>query len=211
MIKVCLADNQPVVQYAIKTFFKSSSEINIANVVDNFNALHEVLKKKKKNVDILIIDLELDGLSSINLIKSLLNNFPNTKVIIYTNLSEQIYAPNALKAGISAYIHKNANLDTLLGAISKVNQGEIVFSESVKKNLTLISKRNRTDRLYRKLSTREIEVLRYLSNGKKNKEIAKILDLNEKTISTYKLRLLTKLHVTNLVDLVNKAEKLEIV
>ena len=54
-------------------------------------------------------------------------------------------------------------------------------------------------------------MLRYLSDGKKNNEISKILGLNEKTISTYKLRLLQKLNVTNLVDLVNKAKTLEIV
>ena len=74
-----------------------------------------------------------------------------------------------------------------------------------------IAKQNKSERLYRKLSNREIEVLRYLSDGKKNNEISKILNLNEKTISTYKLRLLTKLNVTNLVDLVNKAKTLEIV
>ena len=77
--------------------------------------------------------------------------------------------------------------------------------------ISLLNKGKKSERLYRKLSSREIEVLRYLSEGKKNKEIAKLLDLNEKTISTYKLRLLTKLHVTNLVDLVNKAKTLDIV
>lgn len=209
MLRVCLADNQPAVQYGVKTFFKGHSDISIVNVVDNFNTLQDILKKK--SIDILVLDLELEGLSSINLVKSLLKEFPNTKIVIYTNLSEQIYAPNALKAGISAYIHKNSSLEILSDAIIKVSQDEIVFSEAIKRNLTLISKRNKTDRLYRKLSTREIEVLRYLSEGKKNKEIAIILNLNEKTISTYKLRLLTKLHVTNLVDLVNKAKKLEIV
>ena len=69
--------------------------------------------------------------------------------------------------------------------------------------MALIAKQNKSERLYRKLSNREIEVLRFLSDGKKNNEISKILSLNEKTISTYKLRLLTKLNVTNLVDLVN--------
>ncbi len=77
--------------------------------------------------------------------------------------------------------------------------------------MALISKQAKSERLYRKLSSREIEVLRYLSNGKKNKEVAEALNLNEKTISTYKLRLLAKLNVTNLVDLVNKAKTLEIV
>ena len=84
-------------------------------------------------------------------------------------------------------------------------------NDEIKKNLALIAKQNKSERLYRKLSNREIEVLRFLSDGKKNNEIAKILALNEKTISTYKLRLLTKLNVTNLVDLVNKAKTLEIV
>ena len=96
-------------------------------------------------------------------------------------------------------------------AIIKVNQGKIIIDETVKKNLALIAKQNKSERLYRKLSNREVEVLRYLSDGKKNNEISKILGLNEKTISTYKLRLLQKLNVTNLVDLVNKAKTLEIV
>ena len=86
-----------------------------------------------------------------------------------------------------------------------------VGCESRASSLQALAKQNKSERLYRKLSNREIEVLRYLSSGKKNNEISSILGLNEKTISTYKLRLLTKLNVTNLVDLVNKAKTLEIV
>lgn len=209
MIKVCLADNHPIVHYGIKSYFKDSSEVSIVGHAENFQTLEEILSKK--SVDIVILDLDLEGLSSINLVKSMVKEHAATKLVIYTNLSEQMYAPNALKAGVSAYVHKTAKLETLASAISKVNNGNVVFSDVVKKNLALIGKRNKSERLYRKLSTREIEVLRYLSDGKKNKEIAKILDLNEKTVSTYKLRLLTKLNVTNLVDLVNKAKTLEIV
>lgn len=209
MIKVCLADNHPIVHYGIKSFFKDSSEVSIVGHAENFQTLEEILSKKA--VDIVILDLDLEGLSSINLVKSMVKEHAATKLVIYTNLSEQMYAPNALKAGVSAYVHKTAKLETLASALSKVNNGNVVFSDVVKKNLALIGKRNKSERLYRKLSTREIEVLRYLSDGKKNKEIAKILDLNEKTVSTYKLRLLTKLNVTNLVDLVNKAKTLEIV
>ena len=204
MIKVCLADNHPIVHYGIKSYFKESSEVSIVGHAENFQALEDILSKKA--VDIVILDLDLEGLSSINLVKSMVKEYPATKLVIYTNLSEQMYAPNALKAGVAAYIHKTSKLETVASALTKVNNGSVVFSETVKKNLALIGKRNKSERLYRKLSTREIEVLR-----KKNKEIAKILDLNEKTVSTYKLRLLTKLNVTNLVDLVNKAKTLEIV
>ena len=209
MINVCIADNFPVVHFGIKSYFKDHSDISIVSNIGNFSMIQDALKTKK--IDVLVLDLELNGLSSIFDVKAILKNNPNTKVIVFSGLSEQIYAPNAIKSGVSAYVHKSEKLETLGNVIIKVSRGDIVLSDSVKKNLALIGRQNKSERLYRKLSNREIEVLRYLSDGKKNNEISKILHLNEKTISTYKLRLLTKLNVTNLVDLVNKAKKLEIV
>jgi DNA-binding NarL/FixJ family response regulator len=209
MIKVCLADNHPVVHFGVKSYFKDHAEISIVGHVGNYNMIIDMLKIKP--IDVLLVDLELEGLSSLNQIKYLLKEFPNTKIIIFSNLSETIYAPNTLKAGVSAYVHKTSKLENLGNIIVKVNNGAVIFSDAIKRSLALIAKQNKNERLYRKLSNREIEVLRYLSDGKKNNEIAKILGLNEKTISTYKLRLLTKLNVTNLVDLVNKAKTLEIV
>ena len=209
MIKVCLADNHPVVHFGVKSYFKDHEEISIIANVGNFIMVRDILLTK--DVDVLILDLELEGLSSIFEVKSILKNFPKTKIVIFSDLSEQIYAPNAIKAGVSGFISKKEKLETLGQAIIKVNQGKIILNETVKKNLALIAKQNKSERLYRKLSNREVEVLRYLSDGKKNNEISKILSLNEKTISTYKLRLLQKLNVTNLVDLVNKAKTLEIV
>ncbi|WP_296684449.1 response regulator transcription factor [Flavobacterium sp.] len=209
MIKVCVADNYPVVHFGVKSYFKDHSDISIVANIGNFSMLNEILQTKE--IDVLLLDLELEGLTSIFEVKSILKEFPKTKVIIYSNLSEQIYAPNAIKAGASGFVHKTEKLGTLAEAIIKVQQGKIIMNETVKKNLALIAKQSKSERLYRKLSNREVEVLRYLSDGKKNHEIADILKLNEKTISTYKLRLLTKLNVTNLVDLVNKAKTLEIV
>lgn len=209
MIKVCLADSHPVVHYGVKSYFKDHDTISIAANVGSFLMIRDILLTKE--VDILILDLEMEGLSSIFEVKSILKNFPKTKIIIFSDLSEQVYAPNAIKAGVSGFVSKKEKLETLGQAILKVNQGKIIMDENVKKNLDLIAKQKKSERLYRKLSNREVEVLRYLSDGKKNNEIAVILGLNEKTVSTYKLRLLQKLNVTNLVDLVNKAKTLEIV
>jgi len=209
MVKIGLADNHPVVHYGIRSYFKEHSDISLVGIVDNFDMVEEMLKRKE--IDVLVIDLELDGLSSINLIKSLLRDYPKLKIVLFSNLNEQVYAPNAIKAGVSSFVEKSEKLETLASIIIKVNRGAVIFSEAVKRNMALISKQSKSERLYRKLSSREVEVLRYLSNGKKNKEVAEALHLNEKTISTYKLRLLAKLNVTNLVDLVNKAKTLEIV
>lgn len=208
MITVCLADNYPVIHFGVKSYFKDHPEINIVSNVGAFFMVPDALRNKEINV--LVIDLELEGLKSIYELKAIIKNFPNTKVLVFTNLNEQIYAPNAIKAGVSGFVSKTSKLEVLGTNIIRVHQGIIVLSDNLKRNLALIGK-NKSERVYRKLSNREIEVLRFLCEGKKNNEISKTLDLNEKTISTYKIRLLQKLEVTNLVDLVNKAKTLDIV
>ncbi|HLN96289.1 MAG TPA: response regulator transcription factor [Flavobacterium sp.] len=207
-IQICTADNQPVVHCGLKSYFANHPEISISSQVYHFDDVREILRTRP--TDILVIDLELAGLTTITALKATIKEF-KARVVLFTNLAEHIYTPNAIKAGVAAYVPKTASLETLESILLRVNEGEIVFSDEIRRKLSLISRQNKSERLYRKLSTREIEVLRYLSEGKKNNEISRILGLNEKTISTYKLRLLTKLNVTNLVDLVNKAKTLDIV
>ena len=209
MIKICVADNHPVVIQGIKAFFNTNTTVEVVASATSFQELTSSLQTK--TIDVLILDIELNGVSSIRDIKNLLKEYTETKIILFTAVSEKMYAPTAIKAGVSAYILKSSPLKDLEMAIIKVNQGIVIFSEVVKRNIELLNKGKKTDRLYKKLSSREIEVLRYLNDGKKNKEIAEILSLDEKTISTYKLRLLAKLNVTNLVDLLTKARSLDII
>ncbi|HLO72405.1 MAG TPA: response regulator transcription factor [Flavobacterium sp.] len=209
MIKVCIADSLPVVTYGLQSYFKGNPKIEVVAVAKNLESLLQELNSKK--VAILLLDVELVGLSSIRDIKSLLKDYPETKIILYTSVSEQMYAPTAIKAGVSGYVSKNVELKDLENTILKADEGTVIFSDSVKKSIDLLSKGKKSERLFKKLSTREIEVLRYLNNGKKNKEVAQILGLDEKTISTYKLRLLAKLNVTNLVDLLKKAKDLDVI
>ncbi len=207
-IYIAIADNHPVTHQGLNAFFAAHSRIKITQNLTNFLQVKSFFETKL--VDVLVIDLELDALKSLSDIKQLVKENPDMCVIIFSNLSEEIYTPNAIKAGVCAFLNKSRNLEELETAILKAYLGEVSFNEQLLQKLTLIAKQNKTERIYRKLSSRELEVLRYLSQGKKNNEISKLLDLNEKTISTYKLRLLNKLDVTNLVDLVDKAKKLEI-
>lgn len=209
MIKICIADSLPVVIQGLQSFFQGNTRMEVVASAKNLESLLNVLNNKR--CDMLLLDVELEGLSSIRDIKSLLKDFPETKIVLFTNVSEQMYAPTAIKAGVSAYVSKRSDLKELEGTIAKVSEGKVVFSETVKKSIEMLSKGKKSERLFKKLSTREIEVLRYLNDGKKNKEVAQILGLDEKTISTYKLRLLAKLNVTNLVDLLKKAKDLDVI
>ena len=209
MIKICIADSLPVVSQGLQSYFQGNTRMEVVASAKNLEALLSVLNNKR--CDILLLDVELEGLSSIRDIKSLLKDFPETKIVLFTVVSEQMYAPTAIKAGVSAYVSKKSDLKELESTIAKVTEGKVVFSEAVKKSIEILSKGKKSERLFKKLSTREIEVLRYLNDGKKNKEVAQILGLDEKTISTYKLRLLAKLNVTNLVDLLKKAKELDVI
>jgi DNA-binding NarL/FixJ family response regulator len=209
MIKICVADNHPVVIQGIKSYFETNTHIDVVASATNLENLVNLLQDK--TIDIVVLDLELLGISSIRDIKGLVKDFSDSKIILFTAVSEKMYAPTAVKAGVSSYVMKTATLKELESVISKVAQGQTVINEDVKKAIELLSKGKKADRLFKKLSTREVEVLRYLNDGKKNKEVAEILGLDEKTISTYKLRLLAKLNVTNLVDLLNKAKSLDII
>lgn len=209
MIKICLADSFPVVIEGLKSYFQGNIKIEVIGSAKNLESLLSIIKNNRCNI--IILEVELEGLSSIRDIKSLLRDFPDTKIILFTSVSEKMYAPTAIKSGVSAYVSKDSSLKDLESTILKVADGDVLYSETVRKTIEILSKGKKSERLYKKLSTREIEVLRYLNDGKKNKEIAQILGLDEKTISTYKLRLLAKLSVTNLVDLLKKAKDLDII
>ncbi len=209
MINICIADNEPVVLHGLSTFFHNHKKISIVNQVSNFDSLLHVLKDNK--IDVVIFDLDLEGLAKINDLKSTTDLFSETKFMLFSALSEKVFTLNVLKAGVCGFVAKTASLADVESAVLKMVEGEIVVDKNVKQKLDYLAGQDKSDRLYRKISTREIEVLRYLAAGKKNKEVAEILGLDEKTISTYKLRLLAKLNVTNLVDLINKAKMFDIV
>lgn len=207
MIKICVADNNPVIYQGIKSYLKDSVDFDVIGHVSSLEDLHELLDNKV--VHLVILDIELTGLSSIRDVKILVKDYITTKFFIFSNVSETLYANNALKVGVRGYLEKKVSMKDFLTAIKSVSMGNIYVSEAVKKLSQSDTKSS--DRLHKRLSSREIEVLKYLADGKKNKEIAQTLGLDEKTISTYKLRLLHKLQVTNLIDLINKAKKFQLV
>ena len=129
---------------------------------------------------------------------------------MFSSQPEEIYAISTLKAGASGYINKGADLNIVKDAILKVNRGETYLSDSIAKHLIYDDTRNLLSSKFKKLSSREIEVLKLLSQGRKNKEIASELEISEKTVSTYKTRLYKKMEVTNLVDLIHQTEHLQL-
>jgi len=208
MIKVLVADYHPIVRAGLELFFKSSEDIKVIGSVTTGKQLFDFVSKNQ--VDIVLSEIDLPELNGITALRTLKKEFSEVKVIMFSSHPEEIYAISTIKAGASGYLTKTASTQTIKEAIIKVSNGVTYISNELAQRLAFDENGKRKTKYYKKLSTREVEVLKLLCSGRKNKEIAIELDINEKTVSTYKARLMHKLNVTNLVDLVNQARHMEL-
>ena len=208
MIKIVVIDKHPVIRVAFDLFFKEDSNITLVKTLQNASDAFDYLASNV--VDVVITEIDLPDLNGITALRAIKKSYENTQVIMFSSQPEEIYAISTLKAGASGYINKGADLNIVKDAILKVNRGETYLSDSIAKHLIYNDTRNLLSSKFKKLSSREIEVLKLLSQGRKNKEIASELEISEKTVSTYKTRLYKKMEVTNLVDLIHQTEHLQL-
>ncbi|WP_299763342.1 response regulator transcription factor [uncultured Dokdonia sp.] len=208
MDKVLIADHHPITRKGITSILNTEENYEVINSISDGNDLLKVLTKTE--VDILILEIDIPNLNSITAIKAIKREFPHVKILVLSCHPEEMYALSAIKYGAAGYVSKTASIQRVLDAVNQIQRGGIYLNEALSKRL--ISDGNTTQGLaykYMKLSSREIEVLNLLSNGKRNKEIAANLNINEKTVSTYKMRLLKKLEAQNVAELIKHARLLQ--
>ena len=208
MIKIVIIDKHPIIRVAFDLFFKEDPNITLVKTLQNASDAFDYLASNE--VDVVITEIDLPDLNGITALRAIKKSYENTQVIMFSSQPEEVYAISTLKAGASGYINKGADLNIVKEAILKVNRGETYLSDSIAKHLIYDDTRNLLSSKFKKLSSREIEVLKLLSQGRKNKEIASELEISEKTVSTYKTRLYKKMEVTNLVDLIHQTEHLQL-
>lgn len=208
MISVLIADNHPIVRLGIKHVLDSSEGIQVIADVSSTSELFKTLERITPDVVMLEMDIpEINGIATLRKIKQ---EFPDVKVLMYSGQSEDVYALSTIRAGAFGYLSKSADLDYIVSAVRKVSEGNMFITNELAQRLAFDEGSQKPRRFFRKLSSREVEVLKLLASGKRNKEVAEGLNLNEKTVSTYKARLMRKLNVDNLVDLLQQAKALEL-
>ncbi|MHA6279640.1 response regulator transcription factor [Salinimicrobium sp. CAU 1759] len=209
MTKILIADHHPITRMGISSLLEKEGVYEVVGKVTNGKDLFRALKSK--NPDVLILEIDLPDINGITALRTIKSENPGTKILILSCHPEEMYALNAIKAGAAAYLSKTASTEILSEAVHQVARGGIYLNKEISEKINSGTTRsNNLVSRYKKLSTREIEVLNLLSTGKRNKDIAEALDINEKTVSTYKTRLLKKLRVDNLADLINQSRLLQI-
>lgn len=208
MIKVLVVDNHPIVTTGFKLLFEHHEDIRVVGTVSSGVDIFEFVRRH--DVDVIVSEIELPELNGITALRAIKKEHGHINIIMFSYHPEEIYAISTIKAGASGYVSKSESIEVITKAINRAYRGEIHLSDKMSKHLNYNDTKKSKSRIYKRLSTREVEVLKLLSSGKKNKEIAQELEINEKTVSTYKARLFKKLNVTNLIDLVNQGKQLDI-
>lgn len=207
MYQLTIADHHPIIKEGLQRVLRDHDFL-ISNVVIDGNDLNSTLERSLP--DLLILELDLPNLQGLSSIKALRKRFPGIKILIFSQHPEEMYALSAIKAGAMGYVGKLAPIQTVRSAIMQVNKGGIYLNRDLSSMLAKNeSHSSNIAYRYKRLSSRETEVLNMLSAGKRNKDIAQSLDINEKTVSTYKTRLLRKLDAGSLAELIQQARLLQ--
>ena len=199
MIKIFLADDHQLFREGIKQILSNSKEIKVVGEAGNGR---EVLERVINcHPDVLALDISMPGMNIFDLLNEIKKLYRELPILILSMHPEEQYAFRLLKAGIAGYLTKESAAEELVTAIRKVNSGGKYINPKLAETLAVAIEANGETTPHILLSNREFEVMCMLASGKSLKEIAESLYISQKTVTTYRARILEKLKLKNNVEL----------
>lgn len=210
MKRILIADDHAVVRNGVKKIFEDESD---QTTFGEAGTASEVLKLvREENWDLVVLDISLGGgRNGLDALKEIREMRPRLRVLILTMHDEEQYARRAFKAGAAGYITKDSSRAELREAINKVIEGGNYVSPALVEKLIVDLQRGSDRPPHEALSDREFEVMRLIASGKTVLEIADLLSLSDKTISTYRARLLEKMGIKTNAELTHYAIRNQLV
>ena len=203
MIRIVIADDHTLMREGLKRILESVPDIVVVGeAVDG----HETLARARQtDFDLLLLDMSMPGKSGVELIRQIKEIAPKLPILVLTMHEEEQYAVRAIRAGARGYLTKESAGTQLLCAIRKVASGRPYISMEIAEQLAIDAMPTKESLPHKMLSNREFEVFSMLVSGKSITEIAGALHLSVKTISTHKTRILQKMSLASLAELVQYA------
>ena len=203
MIKIIIADDHGVVAEGLKHVVEAQADMEVvALAVDGREAVRQA---RDLRPDVVLMDLSMPELNGADATRAILERDPKCRVIVLSMYSEREYVRRALKAGAAGYVVKRSAAKEVVDAIRAVHAGQRYLSPRVADVvLDDYTGEERDDPLAR-LSAREREVLQLLAEGHTGAQIAQRLSLSQKTVETYRARLVEKLGIRDVAGLVRFA------
>jgi two-component system invasion response regulator UvrY len=199
MIEVLIVDDHAMFREGLKQILAKHPEFRVA---DEAGSGTEALEKiSGRDYDVVVLDISLPGRTGWEVLGMIRQQKPNLPVLILSMHPEDQFALRMLKAGAWGYVSKESAAEELLVALRKVAAGGRYVSPALAEKIAFDQDARAAKLPHQMLSNREFQVLCILASGKTLKEIADLLCLSEKTITTYRARILEKMNLRNNVEL----------
>jgi len=200
---ILIADDHPVVLKGLKQIISNNFP---GCLTEEVTSIHELeISLKTKSYSHLILDLNLSDGSALSLFPDLITNYPLLQILIYSMVTEYIYAQKVFSLKVSGFLGKTAHETEIIQALHIFFKGGYYISKPLKGKVMLNDEENMTN-MFTALSITELNVLGDLLKGNRPKEIAAALKVRPQTITTYKARIFQKLGTDNIVEIQRMAD-----
>src|SRR5437879_7809098 len=193
-ITVLLVDDHSLVRRGFRRLLEDEHDMEVVGEAGDGEESVKLAKQLRPQV--VIMDCALPGMNGLDATRRIIEDSPETAVLMLSMHSESTWVRQAIEAGAKGYVLKDA-MDLELGpAIRKIAAGETVFDPKVEQKSALRGERNAA------LTQRELEVLQLIVDGKSNKEIATALDLSANTVAVHRANIMNTLGIHKTAELV---------
>ena len=205
MIRIVIADDEKLIRTGLKIMLESFGDIEVVGLAENGQQAYELCQQHK--VDLVLMDIRMPGTSGIEGTRAIKSDFPQVTVLIVTTFQDVEYIMEAISLGASGYLLKDSSHEAIYEGIKVALSGKVVMDSSVTECLLLHTKdevlATRQGEIgdY-KLTDKELQLIRLVSQGKNNKEISQTLFLSEGTVKNNISQLLFKLELRDRTQLV---------
>lgn len=201
MIQILLADDHAIIRAGLKTYIQNI--IPDSNIEEAFDGNSTFEKIKENDYALIILDINMPATDSFGLVGNILATKPESKILMFSMNSEEIFAKKYLNLGALGYLNKDASADEIKHAINNVMNNKRYMSSSLTQALTdsALGKKANNQNPFDLLSSRELEIVRHLMKGESVSQIGAYLNLHTSTVGTHKARILEKLNCKNVIEI----------
>lgn len=204
-MKILIADDHAIVREGVKLILKSLPEITqIEETADGNDAFTKI---SNSDYDLVILDISMPGMSGLDVLQRMKDRNIGTKILIFSFYPQEQYAVRAFKLGASGYLSKDSASEELAMAIRKIVSGGKYVSAALAEKLIFQDAKLNGKLPHEQLSEREFQVMILLAKGKSVMEIAEEIFISDKTVSTYRTRIMEKMNMKKNADLTMYAIK----
>lgn len=202
-MKILIADDHSVVRKGLRLIL--TEEYPHAQIDEVADAVDLLKKVSKETYDVIISDISMPGRSGVEIIKEVKDFAAKTPLLVLSVHAAEEYAVRAIKAGASGYLTKDSAPDELIKAVEYILRGKRYITPEISELLADAYGDNLDKPAHENLSNREFEVMKFIAAGKSISEMAESLSLSVNTISTYRARILEKMHMHTNTELIKYA------